>query len=340
MDKKIIFDKKNVLVVGGAGFIGSHLCDELLKKNKVICLDNFITGDEKNIDHLLVNPDFVFIKHDIAKPIDLENSSDLQEFKIQFQGIQEIYNLACPTSPNDFDKNIDANLLANSYIIKNIADIAQKYNSKLLHYSSSVVYGRRIEDTLKVDEQYIGKIDILSERSSYDEGKRFAETMLINYKKTKNIDVKIIRLFRVYGPRMKLLQGHMVPDFIINALDGQDLDLYGDSSFVSSFCYVSDIIDASLKVMDSDKMGPYNVGSDVDISLTSVADKIIKIIKSQSKIVYKEKLLFMSPLCLPNISKIRNELGWMPIVTLDNGLELTINDLKANKNLKNLKNIE
>jgi UDP-glucuronate decarboxylase len=339
MNKKVIFDKKNVLVVGGAGFIGSHICDELVKDHKVICLDNFITGDERNIDHLLVDSNFVFIKHDISKPIDLENLPDLQNFKIQFQGIQEIYNLACPTSPKEFENNININLLANSYAIKNIADIAEKYNSKVLHFSSSVVYGPRIKEKIKVDEQYVGKIDLLSERSSYDEGKRFAESMLFNYKKTKNIDVKIIRLFRVYGPRMKISQGHMIPDFINNALDGKDLELYGDSSFVSSFCYVSDVVDASLRVMEGEKIGPYNIGSDVDISLVDVANKIINIINSKSEVIYREKLLFMTPLCLPEISKIRNELGWMPIVTLDNGLELTINDLKANKNIKDVKSV-
>jgi UDP-glucuronate decarboxylase len=163
--------------------------------------------------------------------------------------------------------------------------------------------------------------------------------MLFNYKKTKNIDVKIIRLFRVYGPRMKISQGHMIPDFINNALDGKDLELYGDSSFVSSFCYVSDVVDASLRVMEGEKIGPYNIGSDVDISLVDVANKIINIINSKSEVIYREKLLFMTPLCLPEISKIRNELGWMPIVTLDNGLELTINDLKANKNIKDVKSV-
>lgn len=340
MEKKVIFDKKNILIVGGAGFIGSHLCDELIKENKVICIDNFSTGDEKNIDHLLVNPNFVFIKHDISEPIDFENLPDLQKFKIQFQGIQEIYNLACPTSPKDFEKNIEANLLANSYAIRNIADIAQKYNSKLLHFSSSVVYGPRIEDNFKVEENYMGKVDLLSERSSYDEGKRFAETMAINYKKTKNIDVKIIRLFRVYGPRMKISQGHMLPDFIVAALENENLKLYGDKNFISSFCYVSDVIDAALKVMEGKKMGPYNVGSDVDLNLTDVANKIIKITNSKSKVEYQEKLLFMTPLCLPDISLIRNDLGWMPIMNLDSGLKLTIDDLKANRNLKNVKSFE
>ena len=202
--KRAIFDRKNVLVVGGAGFIGSHLCDELVKDSKVICLDNFITGDEKNIDHLLVDPNFVFIKHDISQPIDFENMPDLQSFKIQFQGIQEIYNLACPTSPKSFENNIEATLLVNSYGIKNIINIAEKYNSKLLHFSSSVVYGPREGESLKISESYLGQVDTLSDRSSYDEGRRFAESMLFNYKMIKNIDVKIIRLFRTYGPRIKL----------------------------------------------------------------------------------------------------------------------------------------
>jgi UDP-glucuronate decarboxylase len=172
MSNKVIFDKKNILVIGGAGFIGSHLCDELIKKGKVICLDNFSTGAEVNIDHLLANSDFAFLKHDISEPIDLENLKELQRFKIQFQGIQEVYYLACPTSPKKFEENKIANLLANSVGLKNALDIVMRNESKFIYFSSSVVYGGREETgEERIAEDYVGKTDFLSERSSYDEGK-------------------------------------------------------------------------------------------------------------------------------------------------------------------------
>ncbi|MCK4553727.1 GDP-mannose 4,6-dehydratase [Candidatus Parcubacteria bacterium] len=336
MTKRVIFDKKNVLVTGGAGFIGSHLCDELIKTCKVICLDNFSTGNEKNIDHLLAESNFVFLRHDITEPIDLENLPELQKFKIQFQGLQEIYHLACPTSPINFEKNKIATLLANSYGMKNTLDLAVKHKAKFLHFSSSVVYGPRREGNKKITEDKIGQVDFLSERSSYDEGKRFAETMVLNYRQAYNIDAKIFRVFRVYGPRMKLDEGLMIPDFISNALDNKDLVILGDKDFSSSFCYVSDVVDASLKIMETDLTGPLNIGSDVDINVADIAQKIINALESKSKITYADKLLFMTPLCLPDITKARNDLGWIPVVTLEKGLEKTIEDLRASKRLKGL----
>jgi UDP-glucuronate decarboxylase len=334
MSKQVIFGKKNVLVTGGAGFIGSHLCDELVKTSKVICLDNFSTGDEKNIDHLLADPNFEFIRHDITKPIDLNSLPELQKFKIQFQGIQEIYHLACPTSPKNFKENRIAILDALSLGMKNILEVARKYEAKFMHFSSSVVYGPRREAGIKVKEDDLGQVDMLSERGSYDEGKRFAETMTINYRNVYSLDTKIIRVFRVYGPRMKLDDGHMIPDFINNALDNKDLVIWGDENFTSSFCYVSDVIDAALKMMASESSGPLNIGSDVGVNITELANKIISMIGSSSKIVYSDKLLFMTPLCLPDITKARNELGWMPVVILEKGLENTINELRASKGLK------
>lgn len=333
--KRAIFDKKNVLVIGGAGFLGSHLCDELIKSSKVICIDDFSSGDEKNIDHLLAHPDFRFIRHDMSEPISLEELAELQAFKIEFQGIQEIYNLACPTAPIFFEKNRIANLLANSYAVKNALDLAVKYEAKIMHFSSSVVYGSRDGDGL-VNEDNIGSVDMLSDRCSYDEGKRFAESMVKTYKDVYNIDAKIIRLFRAYGPRMMLNQGNMLPDFISNALDNKDLVIYGDASFASSFCYITDCLDAIIKFMQSDLFGPINIGSDRDVNVTEMANMIIKMLGSKSKVVYAEKMLFMSPLKLPNITKARDLLGWMPLVSLEAGLEKTISDLRANKDIKRI----
>jgi len=333
MVKQAIFDKKNVLVTGGAGFIGSHLCDELINTSKVICLDNFSTGDERNIDHLLADPNFVFIKHDIAKPLDLDKLRDLQKFKVQFQGIQEIYHLACPMSPKDFMENRVATILANSVGVKNILDIAIKYKAKLLHFSSATVYGPRSDSKQKISEDDMGQVDMLSPRSSYDEGKRFAETIVSNYRDIYNIDAKIIRVFRIYGPRMKLDDDQMLPDFIRDALDNKDLVIFGDKDFSSSLCYISDLLDAAIKMMNSDLAGPINIGSDVDIKIYDLAQQIIRLVNSKSSITYAEKKLFLTSLCLPDISQARDKLNWMPIVNLEKGLDKTINDLRANKGL-------
>lgn len=334
--QKTIFDRKNVLVFGGAGFIGSHLCDELVKTCKVICVDDFSTGSEINIDHLLSNQNFKFIRHDISSPLNIEELQELETFKIQFQGIQEIYNLACPTSPKNFKSQIIANLLANSYVIRNILDLAVKYEAKILHYSSSVVYGTRPDDGRKLDENYQGVVNFLSDRSSYDEGKRFAETMIMNYRNFYNLDAKIIRLFRTYGPRMKLDDNQMIPDFISQALEDQPLVIYGNEKFSSSFVYVSDVIDASIKMMDRDNVTILNIGSDIDIPFGKIAEKIINITGSKSGITYQDETFFMSNLPLPDVSRALDQIGWLPIITLDNGLQKTVDDLRASKGLKNL----
>jgi UDP-glucuronate decarboxylase len=336
MSKHAIFEKKNVLIVGGAGFIGSHLCDELIKTCKVICVDNFSSGNERNIDHLFAEPDFVFLRHDLSVPLDLEAEKSLQKFKIQFQGIQEIYNLACPSSAKNFEKNSESILLANSYLVKNVLDLAKKYEAKLLHFSSSVVYGPRRDVNIKIKEDDIGAVDFLSKRACYDEGKRFAETFVHTYREAYNLDAKILRIFRVYGPRMPLGDNQMIPDFVSNALDNKDLIIYGDENFTSSFCYVSDVIDAALKIMETDFSGPINIGSDVNIKLASLAQKIINHLGSQSKIVYEPAHFFMTELCLPDLTAASNDLGWLPIVTLDKGLEKTIDELRATKGLKGL----
>ena len=336
MSRQVIFDKKNILVAGGAGFIGSHLCDELVKDNKVICVDNFVTGSERNIDHLLANPNFIFINHDLSKPLDLASLPELKPFKVEFQSVQEIYNLACPMSPRRFLENRLATLLANSYAVKNLLDLAVQYSSRFLQFSSSVVYGQRREDNpnFKVQEDYLGVVDQLSARSSYDEGKRFAETMVSNYRSVYNLDARIIRLFRVYGPRMEDNDDQIIPDYINSALENKEIVIHGNSSFSSSFCYISDAIDAIDKFMASELSGPINIGSDVDIKLSDLVGLIIKNLGSQSTIVYGDSKLFVSELTLPDVRLAKNELGWMPVVTLENGLKKTIFDIKAHKKLQ------
>jgi len=332
---QVIFDKKNILIIGGAGFIGSHLCEELVKEAKIICVDNFSSSSESNIEHLLPNPDFVFINHDISLPLDLESRPELKKFKVAFQGIQEIYYLACPTSPKHFIENRLGMLLSNSLGIKNALDLTLKYQAKLLHFSSSVVYGPRpLGTSIKIKEDFQGIVNHLSDRSAYDEGKRFAETMVKNYRDIYNLDTKIIRVFRTYGPRMNLHDDQMLPDFILSAMNNENLVIFGDENFSSSFCYVTDIVDAAIKMMASNFSGPINVGSDEDVKLSSIAQMIVAELGSSSSIIYSEKKMFMSELPLPDITIAKNELSWMPVVTLSNGLKKTIFDLQAKKQLK------
>ncbi len=337
---KGVFEKKNILVLGGAGFIGSHLCDELVKDNKVICIDNFITSEQRNIDHLLQLENFAFINENVNNLTDLEKYSELERFQIKFQGIQEIYNLACPTSPKDFQKNIIVTAQTNSLGTIRALDLAVKYKAKLLHYSSSVVYGPRDEeDPMMKENKYYAKSPI-TPRSCYDEGKRFAETLVYSYRKFYNIDAKILRIFTTYGPRMSLFVGHMIPDFIVAALDNQPLVIYGDKNFTTTLCHVNDVVTASLKMMASTEVGPFNVGSPQEHKISEIAKKIIEVTNSKSEIRYADPLLFMSRLGKPDISLIKERLEWFPIVTLDKGLEGTIQYAKAHKVLINWDKVE
>jgi len=333
MPIKPIFEKKNILVTGGAGFIGSHLCDELIKTNKVICVDNFISGEESNIDYLLANPNFSFINYDINQPLDLESLPELEKFRIKFQGVQEIYHLACPTAPKDFEKTRIDTVLTNSVGTRNILELAVKYNAKFLLTSSSVVYGARSEENPYFREDYLGLVDQVGPRSCYDEGKRFAETITMNYGDIYNIDTKIARLFRCYGPRMKLNTGQMLPDFVSDSLENRDLVIYGDESFSSSFCHVSDVVAGLIKMMKSSDRGPMNFGSDLDYKIVDIAKKIIELTGSKSKIVFEKPLLFMTPLGLPDINLAKERLGWFPIVLLEDGISGAIDYFKAHKSI-------
>lgn len=333
MADKPIFDQKNILVTGGAGFIGSHLCDELVKRAKVICVDNFSSGDERNIDHLLSNPNFVFLRSDLTEPLALEEKTELERFRLKFQGLQEIYHLACPTSPKQFASHRVQTALANSLAVKNVLDLAVKYRAKLLHASSAVVYGARRDDLKVFREDYYGYVDPLSPRACYDEGKRFAETLVVTYREEHELDAKIARIFRTYGSRMKLGDGQMLPDFAVAALDQRDLVIFGDENFSSSFCHVSDLVSGLIKFMRSGELGPVNLGSDLEYRLVDVARKIIELTASTSRVAFQEPLLFMSPLGLPDITLARERLGWFPVTMLEDGLREIIEYAKANKPL-------
>ncbi|MFH1597580.1 MAG: GDP-mannose 4,6-dehydratase [Patescibacteria group bacterium] len=327
---KPIFEKKNILITGGAGFIGSHLCDELIKKNRVICIDNFSTGNVQNIEHLLKNPDFKFIKHDIAEPLDLDSLPDLEPFKVAFQGVQDVYNLACPTSPKDYNKFPVETCLANSHGTKNALDWVVKYQSKFLHLSTSAVYGDPIEDQPLL-EKYWGYIDPIGPRSCYNEGKRYAECLTTNYALTHKIAIKIARVFNTYGPRMRLTDGRMIPDFVTAAIENKDLIIYGDGKQVSSYCYIDDLVEGIIKFMNAEITGPINMGSPKVYTILDIANKIIEITGSDSKIVYKDPILFLAKQGVPDITWAKEKIGWFPIISLEDGLQRTIDYMKGSK---------
>lgn len=327
-----IFEKKNVLVTGGAGFLGSHLCERLLKEAKVICMDDLSNSNIQNIDHLLQYPDFEFIKYDVNKTIDLDDFDELEKFKVKFQGIQEIYHLACPTSPKNFEELKLNSLWANSKAMLSTLDLAVKYKSKYVFASSSVVYGEPRGDRKPFKEEDEGLVDHLSPRGCYDEGKRFAETCVETYRQVYGLDLKIARIFTTYGPRMKLRDGLLIPDFILDALEGKDLVVYGDEKMEQSLCYVSDMIDGLIRLMTT---GPelylVNLGHDQVYKIREVAEKIIAMTNSSSKIVFEEPLVFLTTKGIPDLTRAKEELGWMPIVNLQDGLQKIIDYTIAKK---------
>jgi UDP-glucuronate decarboxylase len=333
MAKQAIFEKKNVLVTGGAGFIGSHLCDELVKTAKVICVDNFITSQRSNIEHLLQNPNFVLVNHDINTPLDLTAYPELEHFRVEFQGVQEVYHLACPTSPKNFQEQRMATMDSNTLGMKNMLELAKTYNAKFLFASSSVVYGvRRTEDPYFY-ENYVGMLDQASPRACYDLGKKFAESMVNVYHDMHGLRTRIARIFRTYGPRMLLNNGHMIPDFIVQALQNEDLVVYGDETFRTSLCYVSDVVDGLIRLMAATQdQFVANIGSDQDIPIVQVAEKVVQMTGSNSHVRFEAPLLFMTPLGLPVITAAKDELGWIPVVTLERGLQMTVDYAKAERN--------
>lgn len=328
--------KKNVLVTGGAGFIGSHLCDELVKKDHVLCLDNFSTGRESNIDHLNQNPNFEFIKHDITEPIDLNKTNEGKIFKAEFQGIQEIYHLACPTSPKEYNKFPIETMLANSYGVKNGLDLAVKYKAKFLLASSDAVYGEPQPNQKEFREDYFGYVDFLGPRGCYDEGKRFAETMVTNYRKKYSIDTKIARIANTFGPRMRLDDGRVVPDMVNSAINKKDVVVYGDQNSTTTFLYIRDLIEALIKLMASSEPGPINLGSMDEFRLEDIAKKIIEIAGAKSKVVFEAPLAYTHVQGVPDISLAKERLGWFPLIKLDNGLRETIEAMGASRVLRPL----
>ncbi len=323
--------KKIVVVTGGAGFIGSRLCELLVEKGeKVVCVDNFVTGTIENISHLFQNENFKLIKHDLSLPIDLNSFGELAVMKVQSLGVKQIYHLACPTAHQEFAKLHLETAISNSIVVKNALDMAVQYKSSFLFVSSSAIYGDPLPDTRFFKEDYWGYVDPLGVRAPYNEGKRFAECLVSAYVERHGIEGKIARLFSAYGPRLRKDDGRMIPEFFKAAKEGTPLQILGDDSAKVSWCYIDDIVDGLMRLMTTSvPFGPVNFGDDQGTSLGDVAREILSQMHSSSTLAYEKAPEALSYQGLPDISKARELLGWFPIVTLKEGLGKTIQYLNA-----------
>jgi len=306
-------------VTGGAGFLGSHLCERLLReKNHVVCVDNFLTGNKKNVERLLKDPHFELIRHDIVKPLSLD--------------VHEIYNLACPASPVHYQQNPIKTMKTSIIGTINVLNIAKRTKAKILQASTSEIYGDPEVHPQK--ETYWGRVNPVGVRSCYDEGKRAAECLIMDYRRQKNIISKIVRIFNSYGPRMAINDGRVISNFIIQALCDKEITVYGDGKQTRSFCYVDDMIDGLILMMNSadDFYGPVNLGNPHEFTILELAQKIIKMTKSDSKISFQPLPPDDPVRRKPDIKLAREKLNWSPKVALEEGLIKTIkyfrNELK------------
>jgi UDP-glucuronate decarboxylase len=332
MDTPDSAQRKNVLVTGGAGFIGSHLCDSLIATSNVICLDNLISGNIENVNHLLHLPNFEFIRHDLSQPTDLEAFPELKKFKLPFRGLQEIYHLACPTSHYEKHAHQLATAVTSSHGTKNVLDLAVKYKSKMLFASSSAVYGEpESGDTTLLTESNYGRVNHLGERGCYDEGKRFAETLVMIYREQFRIDARIARIFQTYGPRMSLEDNRLIPRLISRTITNQPLVVYGDPELKTSLCYIDDIIEGLGKFMQADMAGPINLGSDTAVTYGKIVELIKELTASQSAISFEPESPYITHRGMPDIKLAKDKLGWFPVVPLKEGLKLTIANMRGSR---------
>lgn len=301
---------KRILVTGGAGFVGSHLCDRLIREeNHVICLDNLFTGRMENISHLLTNPEFEFVRHDIIEPFDAE--------------VDQIYNLACPASPPFYQEDMINTTKTCFFGALNMLELAKKNNARILQASTSEVYGD--PEMHPQPETYRGCVNPVGIRSCYDEGKRVAETLFFSYHLQHGTDTRIIRIFNTYGPRMNPDDGRVVSNFIVEALKGEDITIYGDGSQTRSFCYVDDLVEGMYKMMENDSFtGPVNLGNPGEFTMLELAEKILKMTASKSKLIYCPLPDDDPTKRRPDISLAKEKLGWEPRIKLDEGLGKTI----------------
>ena len=308
--------KKRVLVTGGAGFIGSHLCDRLIEEgNDVICVDNLFTGSKDNIRHLIDNPYFEFIRHDVITPIYVE--------------CDQIYNLACPASPIQYQRDPIYTTKTSMYGAMNALGLAKRTGARILQASTSEIYGDP-EISPQV-ESYRGRVNTIGPRACYDEGKRVAETLFFDYHRQHNVDIKVMRIFNTYGPNMDIGDGRVVSNFIVQALKGEDVTIYGDGSQTRSFCYVDDLIDGMIRLMNSRDgfTGPVNIGNPGEFTIRQLAEKVIELIGSKSRIIYQELPKDDPVQRKPDITLAREELGWEPTIQLEEGLKKTITYFEA-----------
>ena len=307
---------KRILVTGGAGFIGNHLCRRLLNEgNYVICLDNFFTGLKRHIEDMLNNPNFELIEHDVVDPIDIT--------------VDQIYNLACPASPPHYQYDPVKTMKTSVLGIINMLELAKKYKATLLHASTSEVYGNPLVHPQQ--ESYWGNVNPIGIRSCYDEGKRAAETLMMDYHRQYGVDIRIIRIFNTYGPNMDPKDGRVVSNCIVQAINGKDITIYGDGSQTRSFCYVSDLVDGAIKMMNNDKgfIGPMNLGNPSERTVFNLAEMVLEMTGSKSKITYKELPSDDPVKRKPDITKAQKILGWEPKVDIKDGLVKTIEYFKS-----------
>lgn len=305
-----------MLVTGGAGFLGSHLCDRLMADGyDVLCVDNFFTGSKRNIQHLLREPNFELMRHDVTFPLYVE--------------VDQIYNLACPASPIHYQFDPVQTTKTSVHGAINMLGLAKRLRARILQASTSEVYGD--PEVHPQVEEYWGRVNPIGPRSCYDEGKRCAETLFFDYQRQHDLDIKVVRIFNTYGPRMHPNDGRVVSNFVVQALRGEDITIYGDGTQTRSFCYVDDMIDGFLRMMKSDRgfYGPVNIGNPGQFTMLELAEMVLRLVAGRSKIAFRPLPVDDPKQRQPNIELAKEKLGWQPTVNLEDGLKETIKYFKS-----------